>query len=182
MVNATKLGYKKTLQFNLGMSVGFFIIMSLCSYFNLLLLSIIPKFKTFMSILAAGYMVYLAIKIIKSKEIDTEDKTYESKNIENNLNSFFTGMVMQFINPKVIVYGITVISNFIIPYYKSNMSLIFFSVFLAFVGLIATSCWSLFGSLFNRFLSKYRIQFNIAMGLLLIYTALSITGLTNSFH
>jgi threonine/homoserine/homoserine lactone efflux protein len=84
---------------------------------------------------------------------------------------------MQFFNPKVILYGITVIATFIIPYYKSDFSLILFSLFLAFIGFVATLCWALFGALFQNFLTKYSKQFNIVMGLLLVYCAISISGL-----
>lgn len=191
MANAGKFGYKKTLEFLLGISTGFIIIMILCSYFNLLLFNLIPKVKIFMGILGAGYMLYLAINIMKIEEKadDTEDekltdenKTYQFSKGKKDLNSFFTGMTMQFINPKVILYGITVISNFIIPYYKSPIALILFSIFLAFICFIATSCWALFGSLFKRFLSKYRKQFNIVMGMLLIYSAFSISGITHLFN
>ncbi|WP_066497480.1 LysE family transporter [Abyssisolibacter fermentans] len=174
MVNASKSGYKKTFKFILGVFTGFFIIMILCSFFNLILFNAMPKIKIFMGILGAVYMTYLAIKIVKSKEeVSNKD--------EKHISSFITGITMQFVNPKVILYGITVISNFVIPYYKSNVAIILFSIFLAFIALISTSCWALFGALFNKFLSKYRKPFNIVMGLLLIYSAISISGITHLF-
>lgn len=190
MANASKFGYKKTLEFISGVCTGFFVIMILCSYFNLLLFNLMPKVKIFMGILGAVYMIYLAVKIMKSKEevddkddkdIPDENKFQKSNKDKNNISSFFTGIAMQFVNPKAILYGITVISNFIIPHYKSNIALIMFSIFLALIGFMSTSFWALFGSLFNKFLSKYRKQFNIAMGLLLIYSAISISGITHLF-
>jgi threonine/homoserine/homoserine lactone efflux protein len=167
MSNANKYGLKKTLNFNLGVGFGFFVLMLLCCYFNLLLYSLMPKIKFVMSILGSLYMIYLAIKIIKSKS-HKNDKDNEKQ------NSFFSALLLQFINPKGILYGITAVSSFIIPYYKSNISLILFSVFLAFVGFLATLCWAIFGSLLQRFLSKYEKRFNVIMGLLLIYSAISI--------
>lgn len=177
IASASKYGFKKTLKFISGVFIGFFIIMLLCSYFNLLLYNIMPKVKIFMGLFGAVYMVYLSIKIIKNEEKNNDESTSQYNMDKDSINSFFTGVTMQFVNPKVILYGITVISNFIIPYYNSNIALILFSIFLALVGFIATSCWALFGSLFNRFLSKYKKQFNILMGLLLIYSALSISGI-----
>ncbi|WP_432405499.1 LysE family transporter [Wukongibacter sp. M2B1] len=190
MANSSKFGYKKTLRFILGVCTGFFVVMLLCSYFNLLLFNIMPKIKTFMGILGAGYMIYLATKIMKSKEETDkkDDEEISDKSEMNELNAnkdeinlFFTGITMQFVNPKAILYGITVISNFIIPYYKSNIAFVLFSFFFAIVGFMSTSSWALFGSLFNKFLSKYRRQFNIVMGLLLIYSAISISGITHLF-
>ncbi len=167
MLFANKYGLKKTIRFCLGVGAGFFVIMLLCSYFNLLLGNFIPKIEFIMTILGAVYMLYLAIKIITSKNNDKDN------NGDKN-NSFLTGMLLQFINPKGILYGITAISTFILPYHTSNFSLLFYSLFLAFVGFMSTFCWSMFGSIFQTFLSRYRSQFNVIMALLLVYSAISI--------
>lgn len=167
MLFANKSGFKKTLRFCLGVGTGFFVIMLLSSYFNLLLKNFIPKIEFAMTILAAVYMVYLAIKIVMSKHHDNDNE-------DDKHNRFFSGMVLQFVNPKGILYGITVISTFILPYHSSNFSLLAFSIFLAFVGFLSTMCWSMFGSLFQMFLTKYRSQFNLVMALLLVYSAVSI--------
>ncbi|MGG2090749.1 LysE family transporter [Priestia aryabhattai] len=167
MLFANKYGLKKTMKFCLGVGAGFLIVMLLCSYFNLLLKNFIPKIEFFMTILGAIYMLYLALKIVSSKNNG-------KNNDEDGNNSFFMGMLLQFINPKGILYGITAIATFILPYHNSNFSLIMYSLFLAFVGFVSTFCWSLFGSVFQKFLSKYRSQFNIVMALLLMYSAISI--------
>jgi cysteine/O-acetylserine efflux protein len=167
MLFANKYGFKKTLGFCLGVGAGFFVIMILSSYFNLLLKNFIPKIEFIMTFLAAIYMLYLAIKIISSKNNDKDDDG--DKN-----NRFLSAMLLQFVNPKGILYGITAVSAFIIPYHTSNFSLLFFSFFLAFVGFLSTMSWSVFGSLFQRFLKKYRSQFNLIMALLLVYSAISI--------
>lgn len=167
MLFANKYGLKKTIKFCFGVGAGFFVIMLLCSYFNVLLENFIPKIEFIMTILGAIYMLYLAIKIISSSTKAKDDN--DDKN-----NSFIAGMLLQFINPKGILYGITAISTFILPYHSSNFSLLFFSLFLAFVGFMSTFCWSMFGSVFQTFLSKYRSQFNVIMALLLVYSAISI--------
>jgi threonine/homoserine/homoserine lactone efflux protein len=167
MTNANRDGFKKTINFNLGVFAGFLVIMLACSYFNLLLFNLVPRIKIFMGIVGSAYMVYLAYKIYTSKQVDGK-----SDNV--HMNSFLTGLMMQFVNPKVILYGITAISSFIIPYYNSHTELILFSILLAFVGFVSTTCWALFGALFQRFLSKYRKGFNIVMSLLLLYSAVTI--------
>ena len=167
MLFANEYGLKKTMKFCLGVGTGFLIVMLLCSYFNILLENFIPKIEFFMTILGAIYMIYLAIKIFLSKNNN------ENNNEDRN-NSFFMGIILQFINPKGILYGITAIATFILPYHDSNFSIILYSIFLAFVGFLGTFSWSLFGSVFQKFLSKYRSQFNLIMALLLVYSAVSI--------
>lgn len=170
MMNAKEYGFKKSLGFNFGVFSGFIILMIACSYFNLLLFNFIPKIEHVVGVLGGVYMIFLAYKIIFSKE--------QESNVENpRTNTYFAGLIMQFFNPKVIIYGITVIGTFIIPYYKSSFALITFSLFLAFIGFLGTLCWALFGSLFQKFLTKYNRQFNILMGVLLVYCAISISGL-----
>lgn len=167
MLFANKYGFKKTMRFCFGVGTGFFIIMLLASYFNLLLHNFIPKIELPMKILGAGYMLYLAIKIITSKNSENDDDA-------GKYNSFLAGMLLQFVNPKGVLYGITVVGTFILPYHTSNSSLLLFSLFLGVVGFMSTSSWSLFGSMFQTFLSKYRNQFNVVMALLLVYSAVSV--------
>lgn len=167
LIFANNYGLKKTIRFCTGVGAGFFLIIVLCSYFNILLKNFIPKIELAMTIFGAAYMIYLALKFLKS------DGTGQNNDGEKH-NSFISGMLLQFINPKGILYGITVTSTFIIPYYASDAIFIFFAFFLAFVGFLSTFCWGLFGSVFQKFLLKYRRQFNITMALLLVYTALSI--------
>lgn len=50
------------------------------------------------------------------------------------VTSFTRGMLLQFINPKDILYCIMVMSIFIIPYPTSNSSLLFHFVFPALIG------------------------------------------------
>jgi cysteine/O-acetylserine efflux protein len=167
MLFANKYGFKKTLRFCFGVGTGFFIIMLLASYFNVLLQNFIPKIELPMMILGAGYMLYLAIKIITSKNSENNDDA-------GKYNSFLAGMLLQFVNPKGVLYGITVVGTFILPYHTSIVSLLLFSLFLGVVGFMSTSSWSLFGSMFQTFLAKYRNQFNVVMALLLVYSAVSI--------
>jgi len=169
MVNATQFGYKKTLKFIFGIATGFFVIMFSSCYFNLYLFNLFPKVKMLMSILGASYMLYLAYIIMTA---------HNKKNTDNpRLNSYYAGIALQFVNFKVILYGITVTSNFIIPYYQSNFLLLLFSIILTMFAVASTSCWAFFGVFFERFLSKYQKPFNITMGLLLIYCAYSISGI-----
>lgn len=170
MTNAKKYGFRNSFRFNLGILTGFIILMITCSYFNLFLFNLMPKIKHYVGILGAVYMLYLAYKVAFSTKV--------GKDLTNKqTNTYLTGLTMQFFNPKVILYGITVIATFITPYYKSDFSLILFSLFLAFIGFVATLCWALFGALFQNFLTKYNKRFNIVMGLLLVYCAISISGL-----
>lgn len=175
MATGSRLGYKKTFPFVIGVITGFFIVFMLSIYFNLILFNLLPKVKIFMSFIGAGYMLYLAFKIMKSSWNDNNSK--HAKKEDENL--FVLGVFLQFINPKGILFSITVVGNFVIPYYSSTFTYLLFGLSLASLGFIACSSWALFGSLFSNFMAKYNKQFNFVMGILLIYTAYSISGISN---
>ncbi len=178
MAAAGKFGFKKALQYSIGVFTGFFIIMLLSSYFNLLFFNVIPKVQPFMQVIGAGFMLYLAFKIITAKEETENDPSLGDHNEETNSPSLYlTAVGLQFINPKGIIYAVTVVANFIIPYYQSHLSFVLFAFLLAFISILSTASWALFGSIFNTFLSKHQRQFNWVMGLLLVYSAGSILDL-----
>ncbi|MGM7682291.1 LysE family translocator [Cytobacillus sp. Hm23] len=166
---STKYGLKKTLKFCIGVGLGFFTLILLCSIFNLLLIKIMPSIRTPLTILGVSYMLYLAFKTIKDNGTDNKKN---NSNVKKNL--FVIGFLVQFINPKGILYGITVVSSFIHPYYNSYIIYFIYSLFLGFIGIVSSSSWSLFGAIFQKFLDKYRSVFNIIMALLLVYSAISI--------
>lgn len=167
MSNASRYGFKKSIRFNTGIFFGFFIIIALCSIFSISLYNLIPSVKPIMICIGAVYILWLAWKTYKSKPHS------EGENGKDT-NTFLSGFLLQFVNPKVILYGITTVSTFIVPYYKSILLLSAFSAFLAFVGFTATCCWSLFGSVFQMFLAHNNKAINIIMALLLIYCAVSL--------
>lgn len=167
MSNASRYGLKKSILANVGVFFGFFIIISLCSIFSVTLYSLIPSIQPIMTYIGAAYILWLAWKTYKTTP-HGDDKN------ETHTNTFLSGLLLQFVNPKVILYGITTVSTFIVPYYKSVFALASFSVFLAFIGFIATCCWALFGSIFQRFLFKNDKIINVIMALLLVYCAVSL--------
>ena len=167
MSNASRYGFKKSILFNVGVFFGFLIILALCSIFSVTLYSLIPSIKPIMTYIGAAYILWLAWKTYKSTP-HSEGKS------EKHSNTFLSGLLLQFVNPKVIIYGITTVSTFIVPYYDSVFVLAGFTVFLASIGFISTCCWSMFGSVFQRFLFKNDKLVSIIMALLLIYCAVSL--------
>jgi cysteine/O-acetylserine efflux protein len=166
MTNAMRDGYKKTIRFVFGIVTGFFVVLFISGLLNLALADLLPSVKKWLNILGAAYMVFLAIHIMLSKPIEDDPAG-------NSLNSFKAGFIMQFLNIKVIVYGITVFSIFIIDTYHDPLSIGIFSLGLALVGYAASTTWAFGGNLFRKFLLNHSRIFNIAMGGLLIYTAIA---------
>lgn len=177
MANASKSGYKYTLKFILGITSGFFVLMLFSSYFNLILFKYLPKIKFVMSIIGATYMTYLALKVAGIQLPKKAGSKGKIQSDNKSINSFKTGFVLQFVNPKAVLYGLTIVANFVIPYYNTHVYLLVFSILLASIAFASTSSWALFGTLFNKFLNQYERPFNFLMSGLLLYSALSILGI-----
>jgi cysteine/O-acetylserine efflux protein len=178
MTNAMRDGYRRTLNFLLGVFAGFLVVMLLCGLLNVVLVSLLPQMQLWLNILGVIYLVYLAVHTILSKPV--AGGSDEHQPLKTDLNTFKAGVWMQFLNLKLILYGITVFSMFITPVFQHPVSVSLFAPVLALIGLIATACWALGGSIFRRFYQKYYRLFNLAMGGLLLYTA--IHGLLSSLH
>ena len=166
MSNAIRLGLRRSVRFNLGILAGFVIVMSVCTAFSATLYSFLPKVKIVMQILGAAYMLYLAWKVWKSSSELNADGGKEA--------SFFSGMVLQFANPKIYIYAITAMSLYILPVYHSLSALIGFTVILSLIGASGSFVWALFGSAFCKFFSKHTKTVNMIMALLLAYCAVSL--------
>lgn len=166
MSNAARLGFRKSFRFNLGITMGFFIVMSVCTFFSSTLYSTLPKIKIFMQILGAAYMLYLAWKVSKTPSDFEVEKGRES--------GFLAGMVLQFMNPKIYIYAITAMSLYILPVFHSTIALICFTLILTVIGASGSYVWALFGSVFCKFFSRHTKAINFVMALLLLYCAVSL--------
>lgn len=164
--NASRKGFRGALPFNLGIGVGFSIVMLLCTAFCSLLSSLIPKIKLPMLLAGAAYMLYLAWETFRS-----------GGGIEENhsRDGFVSGLLLQFINPKIYIYCIMSMEAYILPYYHGQpVPLVGFALLLAFIGFAFTLCWAAFGSVFKWLFSRHAKAVNTVMALLLVYCALSL--------
>jgi threonine/homoserine/homoserine lactone efflux protein len=164
MSNALHDGYRRTLRFLAGVAVGFLVVMGLASAFDLALVNLVPQMRLWLNIFGALYMVYLAVHIARSKP-------QAEAAAPGALNTFKAGFLLQFVNLKCILFGITVFSIYITPVFQEPGILFLFALLLSGVAFLAVSTWALGGNLFRSFLSRYERVFNLAMAALLVYTA-----------
>lgn len=166
MSNAGRLGFRRALPFNLGIWVGFTIVMVLCTLFCTALSVLIPAIRLPMLVLGAAYMLYLAWGTFRSSDVIQEDHSREG---------FLSGLLLQFINPKIYLYCIMSMEAYILPYYGGQPVILFlFALLLAFIGFAFTLAWAAFGSVFRLLFSRHARVVNTIMALLLVYCAVSL--------
>ena len=165
MTNASRVGLRRGMRFNVGVFAGFVVIASAAAIFSLTLYRLIPNFRPIMTVVGAAYILWLAWKVLRSTP-HAEDGAGEL--------GFGSGMVLQLVNAKVVLYSFTVMGTFVIPCYRAPWQLLGFAVSLAFVGFVSTTAWAAFGAAFERVLTKHHRIINIVMALLLVYCAVSL--------
>jgi threonine/homoserine/homoserine lactone efflux protein len=165
LANASRFGLRRSMRFTLGVGVGFFLIVGLAIAFTIALFSAIPTIKPVMTVIGATYILWLAWKTVTTSP-HTERGAGQC--------TFLSGLLLQFLNPKAILYGLTAASTFIVPFYTSVPVLVAFAAGLAAVSLVSTSCWALFGSVFQRFMATNEKAVGYVMGALLVYCAVSL--------
>ncbi|MFJ7726683.1 LysE family translocator [Neobacillus sp. NPDC097160] len=159
------LGAKKAMEYTYGATIAFGLLLVISAMLNSMLISIIPKILTVMQIIGSLYMFYLAYQIYKE---DT------SKPTVIQTGTFMSGFLMQFINPKVVLFTITVIPSFIMPYHTEVPAVTLSVLVITVIGFLAFITWVLFGTIFKQFLQNHSKIVNVMMALFLAYSAVMI--------
>lgn len=166
MSNGSRKGFRGALPFNFGIWAGFSIVMLVCTAFCSMISSLIPKIKLPMLVLGACYMLYLAWETFRGSDSIEEHPRRDG---------FLSGLLLQFINPKIYLYCIMSMEAYILPFYQGQLLALFgFAMLLAGIGFAFTLCWSAFGSAFKWLFSAHAKLVNTIMALLLVYCAISL--------
>lgn len=158
-------GTKKALEYAYGATLAFGILLLISAMLNTLLIGVIPKILHLMQVIGSVYMIYLAVQIYK---MDSSNSSKKQK------GTFKSGFLMQFLNPKVVLFTMTVIPSYILPYYVAMPAVTISVMVITIIGFLAFITWVLFGSIFKVFLQKHKKTVNIVLALSLVYAAVMI--------
>lgn len=164
-------GYKNSLPFQLGLALGVFLEMFIIGGISATLVHLFPAIEPILRYIGAAYILYLAYGIFKA--------SYTFNTSNETPFGFFRGLLLQLLNPKLIVYAFTLFSAFLASV-TENIALLFFAaLILATISFTSTSLWAFFGTTIKTYLKNPRVAtiVNILLALSLVYTAIAITGL-----
>lgn len=157
-------GWKKGKHLFLGIIVGYYCVQAICAIFIFGLNQWLNPVMNILKFIGAVYIVWLAIHIARSKPSETAEK----KEI-----SFWIGFLLQFVNVKIYLFGITALTGYVIPYYTSVEIVLFFSIAIASIGTVASLTWGAFGAILQKVYLRHFKIINIIMALVLLESALS---------
>ena len=166
-------GFAGALPLVSGMISGLVIIMTGCAAFNLLLVEFLPAVLPWFRAAGACYILWLAWKIAFPKTPASSKGNVEQEKVPGIRDGF----TLQFINPKVILFGFTAMSSFIAPWTDSKLMFLLCGLFLTLNCAVAFTIWSLFGDLQGRLFSKQGRLISMIMGALLAWCAFSVSGI-----
>lgn len=165
-------GIKKAMEYVYGATMAFVLLLSVSVILSSLLMAVIPKILLGMQAIGTIYMLYLAYLIYR---------TGEANSSHGQAFTFMGGFFMQLINPKVIIFTMTVIPSFVMPYDTSLVGLTMAVAAVTIIAFLAMMTWVLFGAVLKEFLQKYQKTVNLIMGIFLVYSAIMISGIVDLF-
>jgi len=144
--------------------------MLVAAYLSSALLGIMPFAEQYLRWIGSGYILYLAISTLRTD--------YRFSGSSEGAMAFTKGFVLQLFNPKVAVYGLTLYSTFLADISGHIAWLSIFAAIFAMTALAAISTGALCGAaIINRLKNEsFQRAVNIVLALLLIYTALALSG------
>lgn len=161
----TNYGWQRGKPLYFGIFAGYFFIQALCAFFIFGLDTLINPIMIVLTYAGVIYIIWLAYQVAISKP---DNKS------SDKLPSFWSGFVLQIVNVKIFLFGITALTGYITPYYSSLGTFLFFEMVIATVGTIATLTWIFFGGLLQKtYIKHYRI-INIILAIFLLQCAVAL--------
>ncbi|MFZ2635149.1 MAG: LysE family translocator [Rectinemataceae bacterium] len=164
-----KLGLRRTLPYLFGIASGFFLVMTASGLFSVFLRTRYSAIAPYLKWIGFTYMLWLAVSpFLKLKHATRSETTY----------TYPVGLALQVVNPKAILYGITLYATFFEFLAGNAAGVLISALALTAVGFTSILAWALMGSGLTRFLNNKRNEliFNLAMAALLLYSAISIVA------
>ena len=158
-------GWKKGKPLFLGIFFGYFFVQTFCAILIFSLDNLISPLTTILKYVGGVYILWLAYQVIISKP---------GNDHSDHQPSFFTGFILQIVNVKILLLGITALTGYIVPYYDSLDALLFFVTIISITGSAATLAWILFGKVFQNFYFKHFKVINIILGIILVQCAIAL--------
>jgi len=155
-------GVRKTLPLILGVGFGYTTLIILINFVLISTFKNYPIIQEIIRVLGTIFLIYLAFKISFSR-ISSDGKT-------ENPVKFFDKFIFQFINPKGVMAGVTLSSNFVEQGENYLNHSIWVIVVCSVTAFLSITSWTFLGKFLRKFATNNNFikRFNYAMSLLLV--------------
>ena len=159
-------GLQHGVAFSCGVFGGMLIVMLSCAFLSAFLSQHLSHAETAMKIIGGSYMLWLSWNLWRSSSI--KDSPVQARG-----KLLLTGCLLQLVNPKLIAYGMTAFSVFILPKSTATTALVPFALLLALVGFAGTLTWAFGGAALQRFFQSNPLVINRILSVMVLGCAAS---------
>ena len=155
----TNYGYKKGRPLFGGIFAGYYVVQMICAILVFGVSTFLPDVLGIMKYIGAAYILWLAVHIAMSRpDADSAEKSA----------SFLKGFLLQFVNVKIYLFGITALTGYITDFSASLWVLLLFEFIIATIGTVATLTWIGMGVLIQKVYQRHYRVINVILALTLL--------------
>ena len=148
-----------------GLFCGFFLDAMGAVVLTWLLGAALNQYVGALSWVGAAYLLWMAWLMARSRGVDSDR--------DPAVPSFRTGLLINLTNVKVILFCITALSGYVLPYNASIWALLPVGLFLPFTGPVCNLVWLFAGASLQKLFASYRKTVDLVMAVSLALCALS---------
>ena len=163
---ALRYGKKAALVQWRGIFVGFACVSMASVLVTWLLGAALSQYVGMLSWVGAAYILWLAWHTLHSSGIEADKDPARP--------SFRSGLLLQLSNVKIMIYCLTAMTGYVLPYTNSFWTLLAVGVFLPFTGPIANLLWLFAGASMQKLFANHRKVVDIVMAAALAACAVSL--------
>ena len=149
-----------------GLFCGFFLDAMGAVAVTWLLGAALDQYVGALSWVGAAYLLWMAWDMVRSSGADADHDPASP--------TFLNGLLVQLTNVKVIIFCVTALSGYVLPYTRSLWALLPVGLFLPFTGPVCNLVWLFAGASLQKLFASHRRAVDIAMALSLVLCAASL--------
>ena len=161
----TNYGWRKGIPLFIEIFSGYYVVQMVCAVFVYGVSAFLPDVLGVMKYVGAAYILWLAAHIAFSRP-DEESGERSA--------SFWKGFMLQFVNVKIYLFGITALTGYVTSYNTSLSVLVFFELVIATIGMAATLAWIGTGLVIQKIYLRYYRLINMILAVTLLECIYSI--------
>ena len=163
---ALRYGSKAALRQWRGLFVGYTIVSLTCVGVTWVLGAALNQYVGMLSWVGAAYILWLAFHMLRSAGLQIDN--------DPAAPTFRTGVLVQLTNVKVMIYCLTAMTGYVLPYSRSFWHLLAVGLFLPFTGPVCNLVWLFAGASLQKLFVNHRRAVDVTMAISLAVCAVSL--------
>lgn len=166
LTTGSRAGLRGSIPVLAGICGGFLCVMAICGVLSISFSVLSASFLQVMRYVGSAYLLWLAWKTAMPKAGGNSDGRAGA--------GFMTGFVLQFVNVKIMVYGMRAYSAFILPHHDSVAAFLAGMCFLTMMGSLGPIVWAVAGASLQSVFQRHARVTNGLLGAMLVGCAWSL--------